>query len=53
MSLTEEFLTLAGHELGDLRRRDPTAAPFPVCGRPHVLKAERCRQLLSQPGYAR
>lgn len=52
MSLTKEFLTLAGHESGDLPRRDPAAAPFPVCGHPPppppptASKATCGRQLL-------
>lgn len=50
MSLTEELLTLTGHELGDLPRQDPAAAPFPMCSHPHISKAERSRQLLSQRG---
>ena len=50
MSLAEEFLTLSGHEFGDLPRQDPAAAPFPMCSHPHISEAGRRRQLLSWCG---
>lgn len=48
MSLTEEFLIPTGHELGDLPRLDPNAAPFPMCGHPHISEAE-CLQAAALP----
>lgn len=50
MSLTEEFLTLTGHELGDLPRQDPALRPSPCAATPTFQKLSTAGKLLSQCG---